>query len=139
MSIGQVADLTQLINILDEKIIINWWDVMSWLVNEYFDVLGHRHQTSSGSKSLWPLLLSIIPLLINIFSCSLFFVSSVRIRVSCFTGNRSFHKNLVIDVKKNLPIIAFNFLISEFNSSTFVFDFSWESATSLLHSSKTMD
>ena len=42
-------------------------------------------QTSSGSRSLCPLLLSRIPLLTNIFSCSLFFVSRVRILVSCFT------------------------------------------------------
>ena len=42
-------------------------------------------QTSSGSRSLCPLLLSRIPLLTNIFSCSLFFVSRVQILVSCFT------------------------------------------------------
>ena len=38
-----------------------------------------------------------------------------------------------------LPIIAFNFLISEFCSSTLLCSFSVDSPTSLLHSSSTID
>ena len=115
--------------------------LLSWLVLLFY-CWCISTQTSSGSRSsLWPLLLIIIPLLINIFSCSLFFVSNVLILVSCFTEIKTYVSlnNTHQDVQHNLPIIAFNFLISELSSSILFCDLSEDSATSLLHSSRTID